>query len=132
MMTPLQAFLIEDAGSKKEFDFVVSDRLKEYAFKVRALTFDEYNEIRKKSMDFSNQDARRPDEAELTYNLVVEGCVEPDFKSAEFLSSCGCATPRQAIERTLLAGEVTNLSGEILRVSGFGNNLDKLKKDAKN
>lgn len=131
MISPLQAFLIEDCESPKEYEVIISERLKDHPFKVRSLSLNEYDEIRKQSVAHG-EDGSRVDSTEIARNLAVAGCIEPDFKDAEFLSKCGCMTPSQALEKVLHAGEVLKLSDEIMKASGFSNDLNKLKKEAKN
>lgn len=130
-MSPLQEFLMEGVGLNVEHEVIVSERLKDYPFKIRSLTLGEYNEVRKQSVNHSDESGQS-DGSELVRNLVIAGCVDPCFKDAEYIQKSGCVTPAQVIDKQLLAGEVVRLSDEILRVSGFDKDINKLKKEAKN
>lgn len=130
-MSPLQEFLIEGVGLNVEHEVIVSERLKDYPFKIRSLTLGEYNEVRKQSINHNDENGQS-DGSELVRNLVIAGSVDPCFKDAEYIQKSGCVTPAQVIDKQLLAGEVVRLSDEILRVSGFDKDINKLKKEAKN
>ena len=84
MISPLQAFLIENSEAPKEHEVVVSERLKDYPFTIRSLNFAEYDAIRKQSVDH-NRDDSPVDGTEVSRNLVISGCIEPDFKDADVL-----------------------------------------------
>lgn len=131
MISELQAFLMEAAKEPKEKEVIISERLKDHPFKIRAISLGEYDEMRKRSVSHEGEEDKA-DGTELSRNLAIAGCVEPDFKSAEWLKEIGCATPAQALDKMLLAGEVMNISGEILKASGFDTDINKLKKKAKN
>lgn len=131
MISPLQAFLTEESGKPKEREVVISERLKDHPFKIRTLKLSEYEEIRKQSV-VHDGDNDRADGTEMARNICITGCIEPDFKDAEWLSNCGCVTPAQQLDKVLDAGEVLNLSNEILSASGFNSDMDRLKKKAKN
>lgn len=132
MISALQAFLIESAKADTTKDFVVSKRLKDHPFKIRAITVGEYKEARQRSVDPAAEGSGRLDSIELAKQVIIIGCVEPNFKEEEFLKQAGCAIPGMAIDQLLLAGEVTKLSNEIMDMSGFGEDVNKLKEEAKN
>lgn len=130
MATTLQAFLIEAARTNKTHEITLNGRLKEFPFTIRELTLGEWNEARKRAVNDAMPE--RIDSIEVTKQIVIAGCVSPNFKDAEFIKSCGCITPGELIDKVLLAGEVTQLSEAISRISGFGNKIDELKDEAKN
>lgn len=131
MISQLQAFLMEESSKPKEREVIVSERLKDHPFKIRSITLSEYDELRKQSVSHDG-DSDTVDGSTLARNMVIAACIEPDFKDAEWLSSSGCVTPSQQLDKMLDAGEILNLSGEIMKASGFNNDLSKLKKKAKN
>ena len=131
MISPLQEFLMEGVGLNVEHEIIVSERLKDHPFKIRPLTLGEYNDARKQSIN-RNDETGQLDSGELIRSIIIVGCVDPCFKDAEYIQKSGCITPSQVIDKQLLAGEVVRLSDEILRVSGFEKDINKLKKEAKN
>ena len=132
MISALQAFLIESAKAENSKDFVVSKRLSEHPFKIRPITMGEYREARQRAVDPAAEGSARIDSIELSKQVIVIGCIEPNFKDEEFLKQAGCAIPGMAIDKLLLAGEVTRLSNEIMDISGYGEDVEKLRKQAKN
>lgn len=130
MATTLQAFLIEAARANNTHEIHLKGRLSEFPFTIRELTLGEWNEARKRAVNDATPE--RIDNIEVTKQIVIAGCVSPNFKDAEFIKSCGCLTPSELIDKVLLAGEVTQLSEVISRASGFGSKIDELKDEAKN
>ena len=64
--------------------------------------------------------------------LILNHCVSPDFRSVELLEKCGCATPEEAVNRMLKAGEISVLAKAIYRLSGYGESIATLKEQVKN
>lgn len=131
-LSSLQAFLIESSKSENVKAVVISKRLKEYKFKVRGLSAGEYREVRKRAVNPQGTGGDRIDSLDLARQLIVDGCVEPNFREAEFIKQVGVKTPVEAVDKLLLAGEVSRLSNEIMEISGFNEDIGKLRDEAKN
>ena len=132
MATALQAFLIEAAKIDGTKEVHLRGRLAEQVFVIRGLTLGEWNQARKRAVNANESGADRIDGVELTKQTIIAGCVEPNFKDAEFVQSCGCMTPSELIDRVLLAGEASQLANEIMSASGFGEDIEKAREEAKN
>lgn len=132
MISALQAFLIESAKAENIKDYTPSKRLKDHPFKIRAITTGEYREARQRAINPDAEGGARIDPVELSKQVIIIGCVEPNFKDEEFLKQAGCAIPGMAIDKLLLAGEVTKLSNEIMDLSGYGEDVENLRQQAKN
>jgi len=52
-------------------------------------------------------------------NILLAGCAEPDLKDQRLLEKFGAATPAEAVKRMLLAGEISDLSAAVERLSGY-------------
>ena len=63
---------------------------------------------------------------------IVNCCLDPDFKNAEFLKKIGAITPEQAISKTLLPGEVVELGTQINTLSGVDVDINEEIENAKN
>lgn len=131
-ISSLQAFLIESAKSDSIETVIVSKRLREHPFKIRALTAGEYREARRRAVNPQAQGAERIDSLDLAKQVVISGCIEPDFRNGEFLEQAGCRIPGDAIDKLLLAGEVTKLSNKIMDASGFSEDIENARDEAKN
>ncbi len=64
--------------------------------------------------------------------VVINNTVEPNFKDAESIRTAGCTTPEQFLYKSLLAGEISELSNRISQLSGFDQNLEQAVDEAKN
>ena len=61
-------------------------------------------------------------------HILLEGCVEPDLKSADFRKERGGATPIDAIQSLLLSGEIEDLSRAVEQLSGYrGSTIETVK-----
>ncbi|MBQ9396224.1 MAG: hypothetical protein IJU23_12035 [Proteobacteria bacterium] len=133
MVSALQAFLIEASKElKKDVEVNLGGRLAEQKFIVRGLTLDEVQATRKKAIVADAAGKERQDDIEVTRQVIIAGCVEPDFRNAQFVKDAGCATPSQVIDKVLLAGEATRLAKEIMKASGLGEDINKAVEEAKN
>jgi hypothetical protein len=76
------------------------------------------------------QDDMRSDKADpyLVYNCVIE----PNLKDPELQKAFGCAEPIDIADIIFLPGEVSAISGNILRLAGYGKGVTKVDKELKN
>lgn len=52
-------------------------------------------------------------------DLLLAGCVEPNLKDERLQEKFGGATPADVVKKMLLAGEITDLSQAIEKLSGY-------------
>ena len=131
-MSKLTDFLIENKAGDITEEVILSARLKDFPFKIKAMTSDEFDEYQNaatkiskgKKVDFNNGLFRN--------KVIINHTLEPNFKDADFIKKSGCATPEQLINSVLLAGEAAELSQKISEISGFGTDMDELINEAKN
>lgn len=128
----LEDFLIEASGAPKDHPVDLGGRLSGMKFIIRPLTLAEWKDARKRAVNPSASGSDRMDSIELTKQTIVTGCVEPNFKDEGFIKKAGCRTPSELIEKVLLSGEADRLAGEVMKISGFIDNLSKAKEEAKN
>jgi len=131
-LSSLEAFLVEASKATSNQECTVSKRLGEHKFILRPLTLGEYDAVRKRAINPNMSAAERADSIELNRQLVIESCVEPNFRSEALLDALCVKTPSAAIDKVLMAGEVINIANKVMEISGFGDNMDKARKDAKN
>lgn len=62
--------------------------------------------------------------------IIEKGCVVPDWSDRKLLESFG-PTPCDVIQKRLLAGEISKLTSEILDLSGYADEEERLE-DIKN
>lgn len=75
-------------------------------FKLRALPYGKVHDIERFTRDAD-------------IHILLAGCVEPNLKDERLKEKFGGATPADAVKKMLLAGEITDLSQAIERLSGY-------------
>lgn len=86
-------------------------------FTLRGLSYKKVREVQKKDNEFA-------------LNLVLEGCVEPNFRDVRLLDEKnGIVTPMDVITSKLDAGEIDEISVEIQKLSGY---LKRTLREVKN
>lgn len=132
-MSKLSAFL-HPVAVQEEKEIVISNRFQDekgepVPFKIRSLTQEE-NEALVKAATTSYRDrtgatATKFDRFKYTRSLVVEGTVEPDFRSKEICDAYGVMDPIQVPGKMLYAGEFQRLADAIAELSGIGDDVEE-------
>lgn len=136
----LQEFLNKNNISNLKKEVTISKRLANpetgelFKFKIRALTQKEFEEARNAATTMPRNRKERVQVNNAVYysKIIIAGCVEPNFKSAESISAVGVVTPEDYLNSVLLPGEINDLATAILDLSGFENDMDELIEEAKN
>lgn len=131
MISPLMQFLTENTPTAQREEFTLSERLKDYKFVIRPLSNPEYQEILDQCVKFDSKGKVNMNTKLMGIKLIESACVDPDFRNAEFISASGCMTPMNVINKTLLPGEIQELSNRIQKLSGF-TTFDEDVTEAKN
>lgn len=139
-MSSLQEFLNANPIDNLTAEVVVSERFKDndgniLKFKIRAMTNEEFEEIRKAATSVSFKKGKRAvsfDTKHFNELVVINHTIDPNFKDAESIKKLGCISPEQYLNKVLLAGEIVELSQQIQLLSGFEVELDELVEEAKN
>ena len=140
-MSKLSDFLKENMDiSSKEVEVLVSPRFKDkdgnpLKFKIKPLTNTEFGDYQKRctKMNFNGRKRETTfDSGVFNVMVVVNQCVDPNFKDSTFLKEIGVATPEQALNKVLLAGEIVELSNQITNISGFDVDINEKIDEAKN
>lgn len=133
-MNDLKLFLIQNPVDDIKEEVRLPGRLKDFPITVRALDGKRHNEFQKLSVDNANSAKKRNFNTTRFNELIITNCVvEPNFKDAEFIKALGVVDAVAAMYKTLLAGEITDLSQRILELSGFGDEeLEESVEEAKN
>ena len=131
-MSALIDFLIEESGKDIVEEVVLSERLKGKPFKIGIMDSTQHSGYQQAATSIKK--GKKIDFNEKLFNesVIINHCIEPNFKDAEFIGRAGCATPGQCLNKVLRAGEVSTLSRKIMELSGFLRDDDELASDAKN
>lgn len=131
-MSKLLEFLIENPIDNIEDEIIVSARLKDFPFKIKGVTSPQHAEYQKMALKIGKK-GKTDFNTQLFNELVVlNHTVEPNFRDAESIKKAGCVSPEQFLYRSLLAGEVSELASQIIRLSGFDADINDEIEEAKN
>jgi len=132
-MNALQQFLAKNSVDNLTEEVTLGGRLKDFKFKIKALTGNQYNDFQALCIENPNSPKKRRFNIKKFNELVVANCVvEPNFKDPEWLKELGVADAASAIYKTLLAGEITDLAEKALRLSGFDRDVEEEMDEVKN
>ncbi|MEG0875213.1 MAG: hypothetical protein RSB05_01005 [Clostridiales bacterium] len=130
-MSLLFDFLLENSVEDLQENVIVSPRLADYPFSIKGVTAKEihgYSRSCTKKSDRQNVF----DGEKFNLLLILNHCVEPDFRDAKALEKAGCTTPEALVNKTLKAGEIGALAKAIYRLSGYDQTMKDLKDTVKN
>ena len=140
-MSVLKEFLVENSDIVgKEVEVPISPRFKDkdgnlLKFKIRPMTGDEFGKYQKQCTTINVNGRKKEtsfDSGKFNLLCIVNHCVDPDFKEADFLKQLAVQTPEQAVSKTLLAGEIVELGNQISKISGFDVDINEEIEAAKN
>ena len=57
--------------------------------------------------------------------LIGEAMISPDLKDKDLQKHFGAASPKDLADKLFNGGEVRKIAGEIMQLSGYGNNTDE-------
>lgn len=140
-MSALKEFLVENSDIVgKEVEVPISSRFKDkegnlLKFKIRPMTGDEFGKYQKQCTTINVNGRKKEtifDSGKFNLLCIINHCIDPDFKDADFLKQLGVQTPEQAVSKTLLAGEIVELGNQVTKVSGFDTDINEEIEAAKN
>lgn len=132
-MNALQQFLTKNSVDNLTSEVCLNGRLKDFTFKVKAMTGNQYNDYQALCIENPNSPKKRRFNTKKFNELIVVNCViEPNFKDAEWIKELGVVDATAAMYKTLLAGEISQLAEEALKISGFDRDMDEEMEEVKN
>lgn len=126
----LEDFLVSNPVNLED-EVKISDRIP-FNFKIHAMSNELYSELQKRYTKMFRKGRMSFDGTGFNIGLIVECCDYPNFKNADFVKKVGAVSPEDAVKKTLLPGEISNLSGFIQELSGFDKDTEELREDVKN
>lgn len=128
-------FLKKDKPNKKEYEVIISDRLKDFPFKIKPMNFEQYSKYQsdasKVKVGGKNSDTKFDSKKYYTL-MIINHVIEPNFKEREFLDEVGYMTAEDFIVNELNIDEIYNLGEAIMDVSGISADFEKMVTEAKN
>jgi len=131
-MTTLLDFLADNPVDALTFEVVLSDRLKDFKFKIRPISGKEFAKYSKECRKIGKKGKVDFDSDRFNMLVILNHTIEPDFRNVKALDKAKCQTPEDFINKTLLAGEIAELSQQITARSGFDQDVSELVEEVKN
>lgn len=131
-MSNLMQFLIDNPVDNLTDEVIVSARLAKFPFKIKGMTGPEFSEYQKLSTKISRHKKVEFDSKTFNELVVLNHTLEPNFRDAESIKKAGCQSPEQFLYKSLLAGEIAELSQQISSLSGFDRDMEDTVEEAKN
>jgi hypothetical protein len=131
-MSTLLEFLIENPVDNLTEKVVVSNRLAKFPFTIKAMTGPEFSEYQKLATRIGKNKKVEFNSKLFNELVVLNHTVEPNFRDANNIKKAGCTSPEGFLYKSLLAGEIAELSQQISNLSGFDRDLEATVEEAKN
>lgn len=130
-MDALEALLGADLNIQKQ---VFIKRLNAH-FTIQAIDGKTVNKLRDQATHIVGKGSKKSvefDDKDFKGSLIAAGCVSPDFSNGKLLERYGARDASDCVYKALLAGELTLLQDEILRLSGYAEDDDEDLEEVKN
>jgi len=127
----LEQFLLDNIPEEEYTYEFKSGRLKGQKFKLSLMSSKEFTRYQKEATKKVKKETRY-DGYIFNTQIVLNHCIDPNFKSADLLKKAGFLVPEDFLNNRLKAGEVDELAEAILEISGFGDGEEGLLEEAKN
>lgn len=114
---------------RKEVTF---PRLKGYNFVIKPISMNEYNDIETSAVVTDKRGRVTVNSGTITEQIIKTALIEPDFTDDSFLRELGANSVMDAIDKVLLAGEISTLRNEIMKLSGLSGDFEEEVTEAKN
>jgi len=131
-MGSLADFLVDNPVDNLTEDITISTRLKKYPFKIRVVSNREYDDYVRQCRQYGKKGKVVFDSSKFSLLIVLNHTVEPNFRDAAMIKKAGCKTPEEFVSRSLLPGEIADLTKAISQLSGFDQDMDFLVEEVKN
>lgn len=130
-MSTLKQFLKDNPVGEITADVIISERLRDFPFRIRAMSASENSKYGDMSTRASGNGKVKFDSDRNLKLVILNHCVEPNFKDEKDIKEMGCTEPAEYLDRALLAGEQEALYVKIRELSGF-KSFEELKDEVKN
>lgn len=104
-------------------------------FTVSMMSGEDFNKYQKAAtprQKHGEKTVATPSASKVNEMMVVNHCIEPDFRDAAWIEKAGVKTPEQLLYKVLRAGEISALAVAILELSGLGEDIVVLRDEVKN
>ena len=125
-------FLLQNPVDNLTKEVIVSERLKDYPFVIKAMTGPEHQRYQEVALMLGKKNKINFDNKKFNELVIQNQVITPSFKSEENLSKANCISPEEFIYKFLLSGEIVELVKQISEFSGFDMDEEELIDQVKN
>lgn len=136
-MNALQQFLLDSDLKDLKKSINLGGRLNDFPITIRALEGDKYNSFQQMCIENPNSAKKRRFNTKKFNELIcIECLVEPNLKDADFLKVAreqkGIMDSTNLLYHCFLAGEITVIAEQALKLSGFDRDVEEEIEEVKN
>lgn len=132
-MNALQQFLLQTDVSDLKKVINLGGRMEGHPVTIKALDGDKYNTFQQMCIENPNSAKKRRFNTKKFHELIcVECLVDPNLKDAEFIKAAGVPDSTRLLYRCFLAGEIASIAENVLKLSGFSQDMDEEIEEVKN
>lgn len=132
-MNALQQFLLQTDVTDLKKTFELGGRMAGHPVTIKALDGDKYSSFQQLCIENPNSAKKRRFNTKRFHELIcVECLVEPNLKDAEFIKAAGVPDSTRLLYRCFLAGEIATIAENVLKLSGFDQDVEEEMEEAKN
>lgn len=97
-----------------EKEVVLNGRLKNFKFKIKAITQSQFSEMQKQCVVLDTKGKKvRFDSTRFSIMTIVKGCIYPNFRADEFVKACGVTLPEQCVVKNYCLVKFLNLQNKL-------------------
>ena len=100
-MSKLLQFLVQNPVNNITADVVISQRLREFPFKIKAMSGDEFSEYQRAATIIGRHQKASFNSKIFNEMTIINHTVEPNFRDADSIKAAGCTTPEQFLYKSL-------------------------------
>lgn len=133
MAKDLVSFLAKNPVNEITKTITLSGRLAEFELVIKPMTSKEFYKYQQIATMITGGDKKvNFNTGRFNELVVLNHLINPDLKSVEILGKLGVEKPEDALNKFFLSGELSQISEQISKLSGFDTTDEDLEKEVKN
>lgn len=132
-MNSLQKFLLQSDVSSLTKTMELGGRMAGHPITIKALDGEKYNSFQQLCIENPNSAKKRRFNTKRFHELVcIECLIDPNLKDADFIQAAGVPDSTRLLYRCFLAGEIASIAENVLKLSGFDQDVEEEMEEVKN
>jgi hypothetical protein len=127
-------FLRQNPVTNITEEVYISNRFKEAGLKftIKPVSGDQFAEYKNMVNQIGRHGKVKFNQKLFHELMAINHTIEPNFRDSDAIKAAGCTTAEQYLYQSLHPGEIENLVQQISALSGFDQDEESLKEEAKN